>query len=201
MAKQDIVVIKKYANRRLYNTQTSTYITLDDLYQLVKEGQDFEVVDAKTGKDMTHATLIQIIFEGEANKESLMPVGFLRQLIRFYDDSLHSVVPQYLESSMDVFTQNQEKFRQQTESAMQGWESLKKMTGLQDIEEAQRRNIDLMRQTFRAFNPLYAALAPEVDDQSNIKEEISLLRNEIERLRLENAQLKGMARPVSVKVK
>src|SRR3954470_17813162 len=106
------VTIKKYANRRLYNTGTSTYVTLEDLATMVKDGEDFVVYDAKTGEEITRSVLGQIIFEQE-NKEgqNLLPVTFLRQLIRFYGDSMQMVVPRFLEVSMDSLTRDQEKFR------------------------------------------------------------------------------------------
>src|SRR5262252_393913 len=112
------VTIKKYANRRLYNTGTSTYVTLEDLAAMVKAGEDFVVYDAKTGEDITRSVLAQIIFEQE-NKEgqNLLPINFLRQLIRFYGDSMQMLVPRYLEVSLESFTKEQEKFRQQMTQA------------------------------------------------------------------------------------
>ena len=113
------VTIKKYANRRLYNTGTSTYVTLEDLATMVKAGEDFAVFDAKTGEDITRSVLTQIIFEQE-NKEgaqNLLPINFLRQLIRFYGDSMQKLVPSYLEVSLESFTREQEKFRQQFSQA------------------------------------------------------------------------------------
>ena len=108
------VTIKKYANRRLYNTGTSTYVTLEDLAAMVKKGEDFVVYDAKTGEEITRSVLTQIIFEQE-NKEgqNLLPIAFLRQLIRFYGDSMQMLVPRYLEVSIESLTREQEKFRQQ----------------------------------------------------------------------------------------
>src|SRR5580658_7960564 len=108
------ITIKKYANRRLYNTGTSTYVTLEDLASMVKTGEDFVVYDAKTGEEITRSVLTQIIFEQE-NKEgqNLLPIAFLRQLIRFYGDSMQMLVPRYLEVSIDSLTREQEKFRQQ----------------------------------------------------------------------------------------
>ena len=109
------VIIKKYANRRLYNTGTSTYVTLEDLAAMVKTGEDFVVYDAKSSEDITRSVLTQIIFEQE-NKEggqNLLPIAFLRQLIRFYGDSMQMLVPRYLESSIDLLTREQEKFREQ----------------------------------------------------------------------------------------
>ena len=122
MAKTDQpTTIKKYANRRLYNTGTSTYVTLEDLAAMVKEGEDFLVYDAKTGDDITRSVLAQIIFEQE-NKagQNLLPTTFLRQLIRFYGDSMQMVVPKYLEQSIDTLTREQEKFRKQLTNTFSG---------------------------------------------------------------------------------
>src|SRR5467141_194657 len=115
---EDPVTIKKYANRRLYNTGTSTYVTLEDLATLVKAGEDFVVFDAKSNEDITRSVLAQIIFEQE-NKEgqNLLPINFLRQLIRFYGDSMQMLVPRYLEVSIEQLTREQEKFRQQMAQA------------------------------------------------------------------------------------
>ncbi len=120
MAKsEEPITIKKYANRRLYNTGTSTYVTLEDLATMVKDGEDFVVFDAKTGEDITRSVLAQIIFEQE-NKEggqNLLPINFLRQLIRFYGDSMQMLVPRYLEVSLESLTREQEKFRNQMAQA------------------------------------------------------------------------------------
>ena len=117
--KDDPVVIKKYANRRLYNTGTSTYVTLEDLAEMVKKGEDFTVQDAKTGDDITHPVLTQIIFELE-NKDgqNMLPIPFLRQLISFYGDQMQMVVPSFLEQSMIAFAKEQERFREQMKSAI-----------------------------------------------------------------------------------
>src|SRR5688572_11881942 len=119
MAKsEEPVTIKKYANRRLYNTGTSTYVTLEDLATMVKEGEDFVVYDAKSGDDITRSVLAQIIFEQENKQgQNLLPTTFLRQLIRFYGDSMQMLVPRFLEASIDTFTRDQEKFRQQMSQA------------------------------------------------------------------------------------
>lgn len=109
------VVIKKYANRRLYNTETSSYVTLEYLCQMVKEGRQFVVKDAKTGEDITRSVLTQIIFEEENKGQTLLPINFLRQLISFYGDGLQDVIPNYLESTMDAFSQNQERYRKYLE--------------------------------------------------------------------------------------
>jgi polyhydroxyalkanoate synthesis repressor PhaR len=111
------VTIKKYANRRLYNTETSTYVTLDDLAQMVKGERDFVVYDAKTGEDLTHSVLTQIILEQESRGQNLLPINFLRQLIRFYGDNLGRLVPSYLDLSMGMLTREQERFRKQMTDA------------------------------------------------------------------------------------
>ena len=148
MAKsEEPVTIKKYANRRLYNTGTSTYVTLEDLASMVKIGEDFVVYDAKTGEDITRSVLTQIIFEQE-NKEgqNLLPITFLRQLIRFYGDSMQMLVPRYLEVSIESLTREQEKFRQQMAQAFGG-------VGFGALEDHVRRNMELFERTFAMFAP------------------------------------------------
>lgn len=107
----DTVIVKKYANRRLYNTQSSSYITLEDLARMTRNGVDFVVLDAKTGNDITHSILTQIIMDEEASGEQMLPVGFLRQLISMYGDSMQAMMPQYLEASMANFRANQAKLQ------------------------------------------------------------------------------------------
>ena len=141
-------VIKKYANRRLYHTGTSTYVTLDDLGRMVRQGEDFVVYDAKTGEDITRSVLTQIIFEQE-NKEggqNLLPINFLRQLIRFYGDSMQMMVPRYLEVSIDSLTREQAKFREKISTAFG-------MGGFGAIEEQVRRNMEMFERTFAMFAP------------------------------------------------
>jgi polyhydroxyalkanoate synthesis repressor PhaR len=148
MAKTDQpTTIKKYANRRLYNTGTSTYVTLEDLASMVKDGEDFLVYDAKSGDDITRSVLAQIIFEQE-NKagQNLLPTTFLRQLIRFYGDSMQMVVPKYLEQSIDTLTREQEKFRKQLTTTFSG-------TPFAPLEEHVRRNMEMFQQTFSMFKP------------------------------------------------
>jgi len=147
------VIIKKYANRRLYNTATSSYVTLDDLAQMVRQSQDFIVYDAKTNDDITRSVLTQIIVEEEAKGTNLLPVSFLRQLIALYGDSLQALVPKYLEHSMASFTQNQERMRQYINNALGG------MFPFGSLEEMSRRNMEFLNQAFSAFNPLLAAQA------------------------------------------
>jgi polyhydroxyalkanoate synthesis repressor PhaR len=155
MAKSDQpTTIKKYANRRLYNTGTSTYVTLEDLATMVKDGEDFLVYDAKTGDDITRSVLAQIIFEQE-NKagQNLLPTTFLRQLIRFYGDSMQMVVPKYLEQAIASLTQEQEKFRKQIATSLSG-------TPFAPLEEQVRRNMELFQQTFSMFKPFGPAPTP-----------------------------------------
>lgn len=153
MAKSDEpVIIKKYANRRLYNTGTSTYVTLEDLAAMVKQGEDFVVYDAKSGEDITRSVLTQIIFEQE-NKEgqNLLPITFLRQLIRFYGDSMQMLVPRYLEVSIDSLTKEQEKFRSQISQAFGGFGT--GVAGFGSLEDQVRRNMEMFERTFSMFAP------------------------------------------------
>ena len=147
---EEPVTIKKYANRRLYNTGTSTYVTLEDLATMVKAGSNFVVYDAKTGEDITRSVLAQIIFEQE-NKEgqSLLPIAFLRQLIRFYGDSMQMLVPRYLEVSIDTLVREQEKMRTQVAQAFG-------VAGFGPLEEQVRRNMEMFQRTFAMFAPSFA---------------------------------------------
>ncbi len=120
------VIIKKYANRRLYNTRQSSYITLDDLARMTREGVEFQVVDAKSGTDITHSILTQIIMEEEAQGEQLLPVSFLRQLISMYGNSMQALMPQYLEASMENFRANQMKLQEAFKASM-GSDTFSKM--------------------------------------------------------------------------
>src|ERR1700757_5298158 len=173
MAKsEEPVTIKKYANRRLYNTGTSTYVTLEDLAAMVKAGEDFLAYDAKTGEDITRSVLAQIIFEQE-NKagQNLLPTTFLRQLIRFYGDSMQMVVPKYLEQSIDTLTREQEKFRKQLASTLSG-------TPFAPLVEQVRRNMELFEKTFSMFKPFAptrptdAEKAPEPPAEDNNIDEL-----------------------------
>src|SRR5690348_15849436 len=141
------ITIKKYANRRLYNTGTSTYVTLEDLAVMVKKGEDFAVEDAKTGEDITRSVLAQIIFEQEDKEgQSLLPIAFLRELIRFYGDSMQMLVPRYLEASIDMFTKEQGKFREQMAQAFG-------VSGFGPLEDQLLRNMQMFYQIFAMFAP------------------------------------------------
>ena len=183
MAKsEEPVTIKKYANRRLYNTGTSTYVTLEDLATMVKDGQDFVVYDAKTGDDITRSVLAQIIFEQE-NKEgqSLLPITFLRQLIRFYGDSMQMLVPRYLEASIDTLTREQEKFRTQMTQAFGGGSF-----GM--LEDQVRRNMEMFERAFSMFSPFQrsegasaanTAPAPEGEPKAQGSNDIDALKRQL----------------------
>lgn len=142
----DVVIIKKYANRRLYNTASSSYVTLDDLALMVKDGVDFIVQDAKSGENITRQVLTQIIFEEEAKGQNLLPVDFLRQLIRFYGDSMQAFVPSYLQFSMENLTREQERLREQMMGPT-GVEMMKSM------EDQARQNMAMFQDAMRMFNP------------------------------------------------
>ena len=145
-AKSNVITIKKYANRRLYNTSTSSYVTLDHLAEMVKEGADFVVTDAKTGEDITRSVLTQIIVEQEGKGQNLLPIKFLRQVIGFYGDSLGGLVPRYLEHSMEAFHQN--------ESHMRG--TMKGSLPMTRLEEMGKQNMALFENAMKMWNPLTA---------------------------------------------
>jgi len=151
----DPIVIKKYANRRLYNTATSSYVTLDHLSQMVKKGIEFVVYDAKSNDDITRSVLTQIIFEEEAKGQNLLPINFLRQLIRYYGDSLQSVVPDYLDMSMRSFTNNQDKMREAIPSNVRG------NPLFAQFEEMGRQNMTMFSQAMKMFTPPSFDSTPE----------------------------------------
>jgi polyhydroxyalkanoate synthesis repressor PhaR len=172
------VVVKKYANRRLYNTESSSYITLENLAEMVRQGRDFVVYDAKSGDDITRAVLTQIIVEEEGKGQNLLPINFLRQLIGLYGGSMQGLVPQYLEHAMTSFAQQQEQMR----TAMQ--KTMGTIFPFGNIEEVGRQNMAMMERAFSMFTPFYRGTEPT--NPSNVHEsEIEALRAEIERLRLE----------------
>jgi polyhydroxyalkanoate synthesis repressor PhaR len=149
------VVIKKYANRRLYNTKSSSYVTLEHLSEMVKKGVDFVVFDAKTNEEITRSVLTQIIFEEESRGQNLLPIQFLRQLIRFYGDSMQALVPSYLEMSLDSFTQQQERMRKQFATTLGGAPAL--MTGapgMKYFEDQIHQNMQLFDRAMKMFSPV-----------------------------------------------
>lgn len=155
MSERNPITIKKYANRRLYNTATSCYVTLDYLAQLVKAGAEFAVYDAKTGEDITRSVLTHIIVEEEAKGQSMLPVNFLRHLISFYGDSLQVVVPRYLEHAMQAFARNQEQMRDYLRSAFDG------LMPFASFEEMSKQQIAIFERAMRMLTPFYG------EDQSS----------------------------------
>lgn len=144
------ITIKKYANRRLYNTATSSYVTLDHLCQMVKEGVDFAVYDAKSGEDITRTVLTQIIVEEEAKGENLLPITFLRQLISLYGDNMQWIVPRYLDHMMSSFATNQDRMRQAVQETFGG------MFPFASLEEVSKQNMALFESAMKAFSPFPA---------------------------------------------
>ncbi len=153
------IIIKKYANRRLYNTQSSSYVTLEHLAQMVRDGTEFEVRDARSGDDITRSVLAQIIFDEENKGQHLLPIQFLRQLIRFYGDSLQAYLPSYLEMSMENFTRNQEDMRQKFTDAFSGRLNFKDL-GVKDLEAMTQKNLQMFEQAMRMFTPFGGAGMP-----------------------------------------
>jgi len=151
---KDPVVIKKYANRRLYNTDKSCYVTLEDLAQMVRDDEDFVVSDAKTKEDITRAVLAQIIFDEEAKGQNMLPISFLRQLIGLYGDSLQGFVPSYLDASMETFVSNQEKMREQVASAFSA------NPALGGMEAMARTNMEWFENAMSMFSPFGAQSKP-----------------------------------------
>lgn len=169
------VIIKKYANRRLYNTETSSYITLDHLAAMTREGRDFKVIDAKSEEDITHNVLTQIIMEEEARGSSMLPVNFLRQLIALYGDSMQAMVPGYLEASMETFRRNQEQFKTAVEGAFAN----------SPFAEMAKRNMAMFEAATSAFKPGQAGVAaasPVPAAEASKDDEIAKLRAEIAKL-------------------
>lgn len=161
---EEFITIKKYANRRLYNTATSTYVTLEDLAAMVRENTNFEVFDAKSGEKITHAVLTQIIFEEETKGQNLLPIDFLRQLIRLYGDSMQSLVPSYLEYSMNSLMNEQEKFRELMSKSFGN-------TGIETVDDQVRQNMAMFQQAFNMFSPFKVDPAQQAGNPSPGKDE------------------------------
>ncbi len=177
----DTVIIKKYANRRLYNTETSSYITLDHLAAMTREGRDFKVLDARSEDDITHSVLTQIIMDEETRGQTLLPVNFLRQLIALYGDSMQSMVPQYLEASMEAFRRNQAQFRSAMEGAFSGG----------PFAEIAKRNMAMFEAATDAFKPgtkpagkadETPAAAANGDELSALKAQLASLQDKIDKM-------------------
>ncbi len=188
------VVIKKYANRRLYNTDKSTYVTLDHLAEMVREGQDFVVKEAKSGEDITRSVLTQIIFEEESKGHNMLPTNFLRQLIGLYGDSLQGVVPGYLDATMETFAKNQDAMRAQIQNALGGNPA---MAGLETMA---RTNMEWFENAMRMFTPFAATgQTPEPgtgeksgeQDDSGKDVELSELKSQLAEMQEQLSKLVG----------
>ncbi len=162
------VTIKKYANRRLYDTESSTYITLDRLAQMVREGREFEVVDAKTGDDITRQVLTQIIVEEEARGATMLPINFLKQLIGLYGNSMQNFVPQYLEAAMDSFQRNQSAVRD--------------AFGGNVFADIAKRNMEMFEDASRAFTGKKAGAKASGSEVDELKAELAALKAKVDRL-------------------
>ncbi|MEQ8405830.1 MAG: polyhydroxyalkanoate synthesis repressor PhaR [Oceanicaulis sp.] len=185
------IIIKKYANRRLYDTSASRYVTLDHLRELVKANKDFQVVDAKSGEDLTRGVLAQIIFEEESKGETLLPVEFLRQLIGFYGDSMQSMVPGYLNMTMESFARQQAEMRDKMAGAMTD-----PAASMSLMEEAAKRNMAMFQQAMKMFTPGFPATGPAApggadkpagakssgDDVKALREELEAMRDRLDKL-------------------
>ena len=176
----DPIVIKKYANRRLYNTQSSSYITLDDLSRMTREGLDFQVLDAKTGADITHQILTQIIMEEETHGEQMLPISFLRQLISMYGNSMQSLMPHYLEATMDNFRANQRKLQ----------ETWKTSLGPEGFAQLAESNMKMFQAAASAFIPGAKPAAPpppkpaaSSDDLDALREQMAEMQRKLDELR------------------
>ncbi len=143
----DVIKIKKYANRRLYNTKTSSYVTLDHLAEMIKKDEDFIVVDAKTGEDLTRSVLTQIIVEQEGKGQNLLPIKFLRHIIGFYGDSLGGVLPRYLEESMETFSQNEQRMRDTMQHAFKGF------FPVEQFEDMAKKNMSMFENAMKMMTP------------------------------------------------
>jgi polyhydroxyalkanoate synthesis repressor PhaR len=188
--RREAVVIKKYANRRLYNTETSTYVTLDDLAAMVRSDRDFVVYDAKSGDDLTHAVLTQIIVEQEGRKDgqTLLPIPFLRQLIRFYDDSIGRMVPSYLQFSLENLVKEQEKFRSQFASAFSN-----PAAAFEAYQDQARKNMQMFEQAMSMWTSFGQAAQSKAVDNAVPKAEGGEDREELTELK---AQLTAMQQKI-----
>lgn len=193
-SKNQPTMIKKYANRRLYNTGSSTYVTLEDLAVMVKNGDEFVVQDAKSGEDITRSVLAQIIFDQEAKEgQNLLPIAFLRQLIKFYGDSMQTMIPSYLEHSMNSFAHEQEKLREQMTKAFGGIGMGK--IGMEAMEDQVRRNMEMFQKAMSMFMPFGQGPAPAAStgeagepaangesDLKELKEQLAQLQKRLDKL-------------------
>jgi len=196
-----VAVVKKYANRRLYNTATSSYVTLDDLAQMIRAGQDFVVYDAKTGEEITRSVLTQIILEEDSKGRNLLPIGFLRQLIGFYDDQLHAFLPRYLEMSMENFARHQDQIRAYME------QTFGRFFPFAQLEDMARQNLAVFQRAASMFGPFPKAGGEPADPaaaeppaaepaRSGLGEQVKELEN---RLAAVQRQLEALVRAAARK--
>jgi polyhydroxyalkanoate synthesis repressor PhaR len=171
-----VIIIKKYANRRLYNTATSSYVTLDNLSDMVRQGQEFTVTDARTAEDLTRQVLAQILYEKEAGGANMLPITFMRQMISLYGDSLQAMVPKYLDASMKAFSGNQERLRHYMKGTMGPF-----YPQVENLETAARQNMALWEQGLKMLNPF--GHPGEQNDLQVIRQELANLHSEIDRLK------------------
>jgi polyhydroxyalkanoate synthesis repressor PhaR len=211
------VIIKKYANRRLYNTDTSTYVTLEDLAEMVRGERDFVVYDAKSGDDLTHAVLTQIIVEQESRGTNLLPIGFLRQLIRFYGDSMQRLVPSYLEFSLDSLTRQQEQYRRRFAHTFG-------TAAFEAMQEQVRKNFATFERALGLFSPFTSADSgesaktpaapssepeaakspnskPSEDEISTLKAELTAMQQRLEQLSRRSARAAVSAALAGIKAR
>ena len=167
-----VVIIKKYANRRLYDTESSSYITLDRLAEMVRQKREFKVVDAKSGEDITHSVLTQIVMDEEAGGTNMLPVNFLRQLIGMYGDQMQSMVPQYLEASLEAFQRNQTQFRDALAGAFTGG----------PLAEIARRNMELFQAAAPGTAKPSAAASHDENEIERLKGELAALQAKVDKL-------------------
>ncbi len=189
------VVVKKYANRRLYNTESSSYITLETLAEMVRVGRDFVVYDAKSGDDITRGVLTQIIVEEESKGRAVLPTAFLRQLIGFYGDNLQTLVPRYMEQAMSSFARQQQQMRSTMEKTVGGFFPF-------GVEEVSRQNLAMMERAMSLFSPFYRDALPgspsQTEEQATDRDlptqsavELAKLREEVEALKRELAMARA----------
>ena len=195
----DVVVIKKYANRRLYNTWTSAYVTLEDLAKMVRDGTDFVVFDAKTNEELTRQILTQIIFEEESRGEALLPVQFLRQLIGFYGGQMQGVLPSYLEMSLESFSRQQEQYRAQVAKAFTGAPTAG-VPGASLMEEAVKQNMAIFQNAMKMFAPAYGrpadtAVEPEAAPSQPTADPLADVRRQMDEMRAQLDKLAGSNTP------
>lgn len=192
---EDVAVVKKYANRRLYNTASSSYVTLDDLSKMVRGGEHFVVYDAKSGEDLTRSILTQIIMEEDSKGRNLLPVNFLRQLIQYYDNNLRAFLPRYLEMSMENFAENQDHIQHYIEG------TFGKFFPMNQFEDMTKQNIALFQQAANIFNPTLGdgnEKPGKASSKAEISQEIKEISDKIDALQKELGRLmesqKGQSR-------